>query len=702
MHSTLLRRSPVAVALALTFAVASMTANATSPKWHDSAVRGNPASWETPEYQKDWGLTVMNASDAYARGYTGQGVQLGVMDSGVLKEHREFSDGRITVTKVEGEYGTTGNRYPQAVKEGDVGLPYTKGEKFKLTGDFVKGLNDSHGTHCTGTIAAARDGREMHGVAFNARVVVGNTGATDNNNYGPFQDYQYFYTGWKALVDAGARIINNSWGTNTRVFERYDINPDGTIVMKDGKPVVNTSKYKDHLATDTEAQIEYEYMLFKKRYGGEPDFVDAARDAITGHDTVQVFTTGNRDFAHPFYRPLYPYFNPAIESQWLAVAGLEQYWEYVKDQDGKDLKVELKDQKGNGIGTKANVTEREAGRYRLVSNWNEAGEAKWWTVTAPGKFVYSTIAEKDHGGKFVFPDKADGYSNPNHVTHNTGYLSETPTDDYGIKSGTSMAAPHATGALGVILSRYPNMTASQARDVMLTTARHDGMEGWTNTDGTEPAPGEVSDRMGWGVPDLKAAMEGPRQFLGRFVYRLEGTDVWNNDISQVALDQRRREEKAWMKKTENGTKLDAYPYELGAGALVKDGDTDMTNHLIDLEDAKKWRAEFFKTRADAIKARIYDGSLVKAGNGTLTMTGTNTYRGGTTVEAGRLIAYPQSLGLGAVTVKKGAVLEILAGDRAKKADFKVLVEKGGKVVLHDAAYNFHVNAEAGAEVTVVK
>ena len=701
MQSTFLRRTPVAIALALTFAAAALTAHA-APAYQETGVRGDAASWESAEYKKDWGLEVMNASDAYAKGFTGQGVQLGVMDSGVLKAHREFPADRVTVTKVEGEYGTTGNRYPQSVKEGDAGLPYTKGEKFKLTGDFVKGLNDSHGTHCTGTIAAARDGNEMHGVAFDAKVVVGNTGATDDNNYGPFQDYQYFYTGWKALVDAGARVINNSWGTNTRVFERYEINPDGTLVMKDGKPVVNESKYKAHLAVDTEAQIQYEMMLFKKRYAGEPDFVDAARDAIVGHDTVQVFTTGNRDFANPFYRPLYPYFHPEIESQWIAVAGLEEHWEYVKDKDGKDLKVELKDQKGNGIGTMANVTLRHPGQYRLVDTWNEAGVAKWWTITAPGKFVYSTIAEKDHGGKFVFTDKTDVFANPDHVTHNSGYMTETATDDYGIKSGTSMAAPHATGAMGVILSRYPDMTATQARDVMFTTAKHDGIEGWTNVDGTEPAPGEVSDRMGWGVPDLKAAMEGPRQFLGEFVYKLEGEDLWTNDISQAALDQRQREEAAWMKKTENGTKLDAYPYELGAGALVKDGDTDMTNHHIALEDAKKWRADFFKTRAEAIKARVYDGSLVKAGNGTLTMTGTNTYRGGTTVEAGRLIAYPQSLGTAAVTVKKGAVLEILAGEAAKKADFKVLVEKGGKVILHDAADNFGVNSEAGGEVVVLK
>ena len=35
----------------------------------------------------------------------------------------------------------------------------------------------------------------MHGVAFDANIFVGNSGATDNNNYGPFQDYNFYYEG---------------------------------------------------------------------------------------------------------------------------------------------------------------------------------------------------------------------------------------------------------------------------------------------------------------------------------------------------------------------------------------------------------------------------------------------------------------------------------------------------------------------------
>ena len=99
------------------------------------------------------------------------------------------------------------------------------------------------------------------------------------------------------------------------------------------------------------------------------------------------------------------------------------------------------------------------------------------------------------------------------------------------------------------MQRYPYLTTSQARDVLLTTARHLG-------DGAADVPNDV---VGWGVPDLKKAMSGPGQFLSRFHANLgEGiADTWANDISQVALDQRRSEETvkvaAWkQRKAEKG------------------------------------------------------------------------------------------------------------------------------------------------------
>lgn len=599
------KRSKSSIAVSATLALAAgMASTGASAAYVETGVIGDAASWETAEYQKDWGLGAMHSSAAYSLGFNGSGTLVAVMDSGALLSHPELSDGRITGTHVTGTYGSTGNRYPQSAAD-DGGQPYTKGEAFDVTGDWMAGVNDSHGTHVTGSVGASRDGSEFHGVAYGANVIVGNTGATDSNNYGPYQDHDYFYAGWKALSDAlveanGEKrggVINNSWGTNTRIKNQ------GTVYGPDGGNV------SVHIPANTVAESEYEYFYSDKMYGGGASFVDAAYEAVKDTNVVQIFTTGNRDMKNPFYRPLYPYFNPEAESQWIAVAGL---------------------------GKAAGYTD-ESPKYKLMSTWNEAGLAKYWTVAAPGSQIYGSKVDTKTGDAF-----------------------------YGNSSGTSMSAPHVAGAMGVLMSRYQDMTAPQVRNVMFTTANHknaDGtdMEGWANTDGTTPAEGEVSDRMGWGVPDLEKGMYGPGQLLGQFDYDMSTTslDVWTNDISEAALKQREAEDLKWMADTKNGTDIEAGgDYELGNSFIVNDGDDDDTNHIIDIEDAKKLRAAYYAKRAAAIQAKIdgglYQGSLVKKGDGTLVMTGSNAYTGGTSVEAGSLYGFTESFGTAPVEVKGGS------------------------------------------------
>lgn len=556
-------------------------------------------SWETAEYNKNWGLKAMKASSAYALGYYGQGVKVGMMDSGFLTTHQELSGDRWHTVKFEGTYSQSGERYPQYAFKDEYGRPqnngdtgkYNKGDKFSVDGAYNPDFNDNHGTGCAGVYAGNRDGVGMHGVAWGSEFYSANTGGTDSTNYGPFLDYNFFKAGYDALVNSGVKIINNSFGTNLK-----QVDENGKIV----------TYYQSGPELTTVKDIEYEYFLFKKQYNNndaDPElkgksFVDAAWDAVKGKDVIQVFTNGNNDRANPYHRALYPYFNPEAEAQWIAIAGLRQM---DKNTDPDN--------------------------YKLEANFNEAGYAKYWTLTGPG------------------------------LNGNTANIKGD--DQYGGYSGTSMAAPFISGAFGVLASRYQDMSAVQVREVLLTTANHknaDGtdMEGWANVNKTTPAEGEVSDRMGWGVPDLEKGMYGLGQTLGKFDYNLRSElDVWSNDISQVALDQRYREDIAWLKSvTEDGT--------IDGKVVVSDNPSDykLTNDYdlagiadknISLEDAKKWRLEYYEKRAAAIRDKInnglYNGSIVKRGEGTLVMTGSNTYRGGTTVEGGKLLGYSNSFGV---------------------------------------------------------
>lgn len=701
---------------------AALGASAASAAYHElgfvaqnkSEFSAAKQSWESAEYKKDWGLGAMNASSAYALGYHGQGVAVGVMDSGaLLQKHPELAGDRFHASSADAHYGSSGQRYPQGTTDAGTG-DYAPGESVTesgtIDGNWIDGTNDSHGTHVTGSVGANRDGSEFHGVAWGADVWVGNTGGTDNTNYGPFQDYKLFYNGWKALADNlisenGAErggVINNSFGTNTRVVSNGTTGPDG------GDTGV-------HFPTDTVSQTEYEYFLFKQVYGEDPSFVDAAYDAVKGTNVVQIFTTGNRDFANPFYRPLYPYFNPEAEKNWITVAGLQRASDEVKDGSEN--------------------------RYTLESTWNEAGLAKYWTVTAPGRNIY---------GSKVGLDEGEGNEDQDGHAGGEAY--------YGNSSGTSMAAPHVAGAMTVLMSRYQDMSAVQVRDVMFTTANHHNPDGtiYGDLDGDNvvdegedwwtAAEGEVDDRYGWGTPDLEKGMYGLGQLLGHFDYNQKTMklDVWSNDISQVALDQREREELAWKDAAEAWLKLDdAQKISMEGltddqkkllGEILTDTDDDIVGltpeqEKISEEDAIAWRTEYYNKRLAAINAKIegglYDGSLTKRGAGTLVLTGNNTYRGGTTVEEGTLLGFAESFGVteengkatanGKVTVN-GGVFGVMTsytdnftmkGELNSKADaghsVDVTVNKGGAyaVVAGQDVTVGKIDFAEGAGVTVV-
>lgn len=136
--------------------------------------------------------------------------------------------------------------------------------------------------------------------------------------------------------------------------------------------------------------------------------------------------------------------------------------------------------------------------------FNQCGLAKYWCVAAPGFNILSANVAGD--------------------------------DQYKSSSGTSMSAPHVTGALGILMERYPYLGNEEIRTILLTTASHRGA-------GSADTPNES---YGWGVPDLRKGMDGPAQLLGKFTANLPAgmSDTWKNSISEAALTQRRREEAA--------------------------------------------------------------------------------------------------------------------------------------------------------------
>ncbi len=696
-----------ALALAVGFYAANIMA------YQEQGQSGNTSSWESAEYLKDWGLVSMNASTAYAMGFNGSGVNIGVMDSGVLMSHPEFQDGRIHTVVSAGKYSKDGMRYPDA-KFGFGGLnkdqpfdsngkrnfdknnngDFVKGGAFSIDGGWHKGINDSHGTHVGGTMAASRNGEGMHGVAFGANLYSANTGGTDNMTYGPNQDYEFFLQGYSQLAANGAKVINNSWGSNRRVnsaftgakgystdsasnYQWQEIAGYG-VAMMDIANITETTNEKDVMYLKDREEAAKAYYQFATQ--GEKSFLDAAYEVAKEKGLVQVFTAGNRSLmAESFTRASLPYFRPDAEKYWVNVTG----------QRG-----------GDGYPNDVTPTNKwwskyydyASGSYGAASSdiqiYNYAGDAKWWTIAAPATNIYSA---------YVHIMNEDDYG----AVNNDNYGSPI----YKSSGGTSMAAPHVSGALGVILSRYPYMSADQARDVMLTTARQTtlrkGLEGQP-LERWESAQGVPSKVWGWGILDLGKAMFGPGQLLGEFKVNLDQNDLWSNDISDKAIKARQLEDQAEAQTWSVRKAQLAALMQNRAGATA--------------EEQAEYQVGLAREAARNARAlQGYQGALVKNGQGTLTLTGNNTFTGKIIVNQGVLAGLNQSLATAEnVVVNQGAGLDVLTSATVVRPSATGLqrenitataqtvtatINQGGSLLLNDGVANLDVTFAEGAMLT---
>ncbi|MGU3560701.1 S8 family serine peptidase, partial [Methylobacterium radiotolerans] len=403
---------------------------ALGPVWAQSAPTQSPsmtgltaadiASWSA--YKGDWGLNAINAATAYARGYTGLGVLVAVVDSGIDSTHPKFA-GRISTASrnfwITDPPGAIDNR-----------------RLFDL---------NSHGTHVSGTIGASIAGGQMMGVAFESNILSLNAiiGQAEIDLVKKFRNIDVIGTDTNAAVDFAAanqaRVLNGSYGPNLPTKEIRD----GL-----GNLVPNPDYVQLNIQTYSNSGSSAEYAALKRAADSGMLLVFAAGNEREDQEKVAINPTG---------AALYPYIRPSN-----ANSGV---YRFVDDNDipVDQSKIDFSGLSGSIVSVVA--TDRN---NRIASFSNLCGVTAAWCIAAPGVGIYSTV----------------------------------PIGSYGYKDGTSMAAPHVSGAAAVLMQAFPFLTAQQIAQTMFTTATHLG-------DGPADRPNDV---YGWGLLNLGKAIDGPGQF----------------------------------------------------------------------------------------------------------------------------------------------------------------------------------------------
>lgn len=149
-----------------------------------------------------WGLDMINAPEAWSQGYTGEGIVVAVLDTGVDYSHSDL-DGNI--------WTNTGEIAGNGIDDDSNGyIDDVYGWDF-VSSDNTPNDVDGHGTHVAGTIAGENDGIGITGVAYNASImavrVIGDWLEQDEYEYlRDIADGIYY------AVNNGADVINMSLG----------------------------------------------------------------------------------------------------------------------------------------------------------------------------------------------------------------------------------------------------------------------------------------------------------------------------------------------------------------------------------------------------------------------------------------------------------------------------------------------------------
>lgn len=256
----------------------------------ETAKLGSPDSWLTSEFTNQWGLAAINAQYAYARGYSGENITVGIVDEAVFT-HPKFAN---------------------KLNKFDVNEPwnFSHDEHCPYLGDFIFG---DHGTHVAGIAAAPRTGGIMHGVAFNAKLISAKLLNSEHNYFEP-------------LIQSDVRVLNNSWGPSLP----YYLDENGNaVILPNGTPYYIEATKEDALEDYTPDVISEINSLSQHPvpfvFPDEDISLNAALIRAARAGKLLVFAAGNdNNYNVPQGESALPYAFPDVLSNFIVTTNLQQ------------------------------------------------------------------------------------------------------------------------------------------------------------------------------------------------------------------------------------------------------------------------------------------------------------------------------------------------------------------------------------------
>ncbi|WP_152527963.1 S8 family peptidase [Lutibaculum baratangense] len=476
------------------------------------------------EEQRNYGYNLIGAEAAHELGLTGAGVVVGVIDSGF----DQSPDGRVH-PELEGRIDPRGQSYLYWVNPDlqAITAETTLEEIFGQPGDATDDT-DGHGTHVAGTIAAARDGQGMVGIAPGATILPIKAIPQDGEIYVeqidemvPIAALQY--CGPIALLSGGedCGYISPTGNTTADAIAYLAQFDDVKVANGSFGPLSEVGQTTSGITLDDAQQAE-----------ALAEFVESGK--------IFVVAAGNEYIDAPVLAEnptgigLYPFISPDNAGATNS-AGAPIF----VDETGLDL--DFSDFHPDAIAAYEAETGAEYGRIIVVvavdaqkeitAYSNRCGVAAEWCIAAPGGGI-----DRDENGNPL--------QRPIYSTY--------PTDDYGYSAGTSMAAPHVAGAVAILIEAYPHFSPGKLTDILFETAEDLGEEG-------------VDAVYGHGLLRLDRALSGPLgidpRSTGQYVANVEGARSWLFGFTS----------EGGLTKEGSGELHVAKPVEFAGETIIEDG-----------------------------------------------------------------------------------------------------------------------------------